>query len=194
MSKIDVPGQSRKQACLDQRRFPAATGAVEQADGKSPVWIGLLDAFLPEADAIGQAVAVARAGQQFEKKIGIFRIERPQTLGNDANRPALGVGGGNRGGGSLPHGHWDLGARPVGVAGCRRLAAVLGQPVPQIFRHIQGGEARFHFGPQELVAGAGGFLMQFLNLFIEVVHVEPLPSRPRLGLAVKVVRMRPRLR
>ena len=37
----------------------------------------------PEADAVGQAVFVARAREQIEEEIGVVGIERPQAFGND---------------------------------------------------------------------------------------------------------------
>ena len=58
----------------------------------------------PEADAVGQAIAAVRAGEQIEKEILVALVERTQALGDDLDcgrsRPSLagGVRGGTSGG------------------------------------------------------------------------------------------------
>jgi hypothetical protein len=85
----DVPAQPRQQARSHQRRLAAAGGAVQQAHREGAVRVGRLDALLPEADAVGQAVAVAGPGQQFQEEVGVARVESPQTLGNHAAEAPL---------------------------------------------------------------------------------------------------------
>ena len=81
-----IAGSSRgSKPGLHQRRLAAARWPVDQPDGKRLVGVALLDLCLPKANAFGQAVAVARAGEQLEEEVGIVGIERPQTFGNDLN-------------------------------------------------------------------------------------------------------------
>ena len=87
-----VLAQPGQQPRLDQRRLAAARRAVDQADAERRVGVGRLDPGLPEPEALGQAVAVARAGQQLEEEVGVVLVERPQPLGDDLDGPAVGVG------------------------------------------------------------------------------------------------------
>ena len=89
------PGQQPR---LDQRRLAAARGPVDQPDPEGRVGVGLLDPGLPEPEALGQAVPVPRAGQQFEEEVGVVLVEGPQPLRDDLDRPPVGVGlsGGGR--------------------------------------------------------------------------------------------------
>ncbi len=85
-----------------------------------------LDPDLPEPETLGQAIAIARAGQQLQEEVGIVLVERPQSLGDDLDRfNARGriLGGARRrvdrargGGGSA--------GRRLGV---KKVAQVLGQ-------------------------------------------------------------------
>ena len=77
------PGQKPR---LDQRRFAAARRAVDQTDRERRVGIVLLDAPLPEPEAVGQAVAVARTRQQLEEEVGVMGVEGAQALGDDLER------------------------------------------------------------------------------------------------------------
>ena len=86
VDRQDVLGQPGQQARLDQRRLAAARGTVDQADPEGLVRVGRLDPGLPEPDALGQAVAVARAGQQLQEEVGVVLVERPQSLGDDLDR------------------------------------------------------------------------------------------------------------
>ena len=45
--------------------------------------LALLNARLPEANALGQAIAIARPGEQLEEEIGIVLVERRQSFGDD---------------------------------------------------------------------------------------------------------------
>ena len=72
----DVLAQPGQEARLHQRRLAAARGPVEQAHGEGGVGVALLDAGLPEADTLGQPVAIAWPGEQFEEKIRVVRIKR----------------------------------------------------------------------------------------------------------------------
>ncbi len=74
---VAEPGQQPR---FHQRRLAATGRAVDQAHGKRLVRIGLLDAVLPEADALGQSVAITRARQEFQKEVRILGIKRPQAL------------------------------------------------------------------------------------------------------------------
>ena len=87
-----VRGQARHQPGLDKRRFAAAARPVQQADTEGPVGIRLLKACLPEANVVGQAVAIARTGQQLQKEVGILHIEGAQPLGDNLDRGCVGVG------------------------------------------------------------------------------------------------------
>ena len=86
VDRQDVLGQPGQQPRLDQRRLAAARGAVDQADLEGGVGVGRLDPGLPEPEALGQAVAVARAGQELEEEVGVVLVERPQALGDDLDR------------------------------------------------------------------------------------------------------------
>ncbi len=86
----DVPGQSRQESGLDQRRLAAARRAINQTDTKRLFGIGLLDPLLPEVNALGESVPVARTRQEFQEKIGVVGIERPQPFGHDLDRAAAG--------------------------------------------------------------------------------------------------------
>jgi len=104
-SRLDVdgqhaPGEPGQEPGLDQRRLAAARWAVDQADTKSLVGIRCFDPPFPEPEALGQAVAVARTGQELEEKMGVVLVERPQALGDDLDGRVIGVGSvaGHRGG------------------------------------------------------------------------------------------------
>ena len=45
------------------------------------MWIGLVEPRLPEANALRQAVAAARAGKELEKELCVVAVEAPQSLG-----------------------------------------------------------------------------------------------------------------
>ncbi len=71
---LDVHGEhprckARQQAGLDQRRLAATRWSVDQAHGECVVTVWVFDPCLPEADAVGQSVAVPRAWQQFQEKV-----------------------------------------------------------------------------------------------------------------------------
>ena len=78
-----VLAQPGQQARLDQRRLAAARGAVDQPDLEGGVGVGGFDPGLPEPEALGQAVAVAGAGQELQEEVGVVAVERPQALGDD---------------------------------------------------------------------------------------------------------------
>ena len=65
---ITSVGEPRQQSRLDQRRLAAARRSVDQADREGIVGIRLFDASLPEPEAVGQSIAVARAGSSSRKK------------------------------------------------------------------------------------------------------------------------------
>jgi hypothetical protein len=92
---VDLPRQPGQQPGLDQRRLAATARPVQQADAEGLVRVCLLDAPLPEAEAVGQAVAVARAGQQLQKEIGVGRVVGAQALGNDLDRQVVRCGAGD---------------------------------------------------------------------------------------------------
>src|SRR5436190_18670755 len=81
-----MPRQSGQQPGLNQRRLAATARPVQQPDAEGLVRVGLLNAPLPEAEAVGQAVAVARAGQQLEKEIGVGGVIGAQPLWHDSRR------------------------------------------------------------------------------------------------------------
>jgi len=70
VDRQDVGGQARQQAGLEQRRFAAAARPVQHADREGQFVVGL-DAMLPEAEALRQAVGGARPRQEFEEKVGV---------------------------------------------------------------------------------------------------------------------------
>src|SRR5262249_34525719 len=92
-----VVGQPRQRARLHQRRLAATRRAVEQSHREGALGIGFFDAPLPEAEAVGQTLAVPRAGQQLQEEIGIVGVERTQPLRDDPDRRALREGSGRRG-------------------------------------------------------------------------------------------------
>ena len=79
---LDMLRQPGQQPGLNQRRLAATARPVQQPDAEGLVRVCLLDAPLPEAEAVGQAVAVARAGQQLEKEIGVGGVVGAQPLGD----------------------------------------------------------------------------------------------------------------
>ncbi len=72
----NVLGEAWKQTGLHERRFPRAGRTVDQTDGERYVRVGLLDPALPKSNALGQPVPVFRAGQQFQKEIGVLGVKR----------------------------------------------------------------------------------------------------------------------
>ena len=76
-------GQAGQEARLQEGRFAAARRAIDQADAKGFFGVNRLDLRLPEADALGQAIAVARAGKQLEEEVGVVLVEGAQALGDD---------------------------------------------------------------------------------------------------------------
>ena len=72
----DVIGQPGHQAGLDQRRLAAARRPVDQPHGERLLGVGLLDAGLPEADARGQPIPVAGAGQEAQEEVRVGGVER----------------------------------------------------------------------------------------------------------------------
>ena len=86
VNRQDVLAQPGQQPRLHQRRLAAARGTVDQADPEGRVGVGRLDPGLPEPEALGQAVAVARAGQQLQEEVGVVLVEGPQSLGDDLDR------------------------------------------------------------------------------------------------------------
>ena len=168
-----VVGQPRQQARLHQRRFAAARWPVDQAHGERVVGVRFLDAGLPEADAVGQAVPVARAGQQFEEEVGIVGIEGPQALRHDLDGPLVrgrrcGRGGCSRACRSRGRLHNRRDRRRTDAH--RLGAGLLGQEVPQVVGHVLGRRVALR-GPlrQGLQADAFQFLRD---------RVVPLPGRP----------------
>ena len=90
VNRDHILGQSRQQSRFDQRRFAATGWPVDQADRKRVVGIGFFDAGLPEPQAVGQAVTISGAGQQFQKEVGIVSVKRPQALRHDLDGLAVG--------------------------------------------------------------------------------------------------------
>ena len=84
--------EPREESRLDQRRFPAARGTVDQPDLEASVGVDLLDPALPELDAVRQSVSIARAGQEFQEEVGIMFIERSQPSWHNLDRPMAGIG------------------------------------------------------------------------------------------------------
>jgi len=92
--------ESRQEAGLHERRLAAAGRTVDEADRERGVGGGLFDARFPEADRFRQSVAIARAGQQLQEKVGVVRVERTKALGDNLDWQAVGrSGGGGVGGG-----------------------------------------------------------------------------------------------
>ena len=84
-----------EQPGADHRRLPAAAGPAEQADAEGTLPLTGIDPDLPEAEALRQPVAIARAGQQAQEEVAILDVERPQALGSNLDcRPHSGVRGG----------------------------------------------------------------------------------------------------
>ena len=79
----DMGSQSGQQPGLNQRRFPAAARSVDQSDRERLVGVPFFDLGFPEADAVGQSLAVARAGQQLQEEVGVVTVEGTQPLGDD---------------------------------------------------------------------------------------------------------------
>ena len=132
------PGQQPR---LDQRRLAAARGAVDQADLEGGVGVGRLDAGLPEPERIGQAVAVAGAGEELEEEVGVVLVERPQPLGDDLDGgAAVGVGVGPRRGGVRRGLQGRAGGRGGRLEGGRRgTGGGVGlEEVPQVVGEVAG--------------------------------------------------------
>ncbi len=158
-----VVGQPGQQARLHQRRLAAARWPVDQAHGERVVGVRLLDAGLPEANAVGQSVPVARAGQQFEEEVGIVGVEGPQALRHDLDglagpRSASAADVANR----SRCRRWRSCRRrraPANAAACSASVGLLGQKVPQVVGHVLGRRVPLR-GPlrQGLQADAFQFL------------------------------------
>ena len=134
-----VLGQPGQQARLDQRRLAAARRAVDQPDLERGVGVGRFDPGLPEPEALGQAVAVAGAGQQLEEEVGVVLVERPQPLGDDLDGRPVGVGPRRRGRCGVaswvePGGGADRAGSGRGRPG-RRLGL---EEVPQVLGQVAG--------------------------------------------------------
>lgn len=155
-------GQSREQSCLDQRRLAATRRAVEQPHGERVVRVRLLNARLPEAQAVRQAVAVARPGQQIEEEVGVARVEGTQSLGHDAQRARI---GGRR--------HCKERERGRSHLPRHRIRLMLREKVPHVLRQVQGG----------LIAlrGALGQRLQTDALQLAGDRLVELPQRTRLA-------------
>ena len=91
-------GEAGKQPRLHQRRLAATRGTIDQTDPEGGICVGRLDPGLPEPEALGQAIAIARAGQELQEEVGIVLVERPQSLGDDLDRFTRGriLGGARR--------------------------------------------------------------------------------------------------
>ncbi len=77
---IAEPGDQPR---LDQRRLARSRRAVHQADRQPLVGCGPVELPLPEAEALGQPRAVARAGQELEEEVSVAGLEAPQPLRHD---------------------------------------------------------------------------------------------------------------
>ena len=133
-----VAGQPRQQARLDQRRLAAARRAVDQADAERLVRVGRLDPVLPEPQALRQAVAVARAGQELEEEVGVVLVERPQALGDDPDRAQLGSDRAEAVAGAAPFAAGGTGAvADGGRRGAARRPSC--EKVPQVIGQVAGG-------------------------------------------------------
>src|SRR6516165_9799434 len=92
VNREDVLAQPGQESRLDQRRFPAARGAVDQTDLERPVGVDWLDPSLPELEAVRQSVAIPRSGEQFHEEVGIMLIERAQPSRDDLDRGQVRIG------------------------------------------------------------------------------------------------------
>ena len=130
-------GQPGQQPRLDQRRLAAARGTVDQADPEGGVGVGRLDPGLPEPEALGQAVAIAGAGQELEEEVGVVLVERPQPLGDDLDGgPTRGRIRGGRSRRGLQGRAGRRGGRPAGRSPAR--GAVGLEEVPQVLGQVAG--------------------------------------------------------
>src|SRR5262249_23002823 len=66
-----VAGQPRQQTGLDQRRLAATRWPVQESHSEGALGVPLLNASFPEANAVGQSIAVAWTRQQLEEEIGV---------------------------------------------------------------------------------------------------------------------------
>ena len=92
-SRFEVDGEHRfqtgEETGLDEGRLAAAARAVDHSHGEGPIRSGLLDASLPEVDALGQPVRMAGAGEKLEEEVGVVLVEGPQALGDDLDKLLL---------------------------------------------------------------------------------------------------------
>ena len=63
-----------QQPGLHERRLAAAARPVDHAHGESDL-VARLDAVFPEAEALGQAVLVARTGKKLQEEIAVVGVE-----------------------------------------------------------------------------------------------------------------------
>src|SRR5207245_4205363 len=75
----DSWSESRQEASFHQRRLAAARSPIEQADREWTGPVRLFDTGFPKSNALRQIIAIARAGQQLEKEVGIAGVKRAQT-------------------------------------------------------------------------------------------------------------------
>ena len=127
VDRPDPSGQPGDQPGLHERRLAAARRPVDQPDGERPRGVGLLDPATPGADRLGQAVAVARAGDQPGEEVGVLGVERAEPLRDDRD------GRQRRG---RPPRRGDGG--PGRAVGLGRRRALEGQPALEVVGQLGG--------------------------------------------------------
>ena len=88
--------ESWQQSGFDQGRLAATARSEDHAHREGLLRVGLLDADLPEVDALGEPVGASGAGEQFEEEIGVVLVEGSQALGDDPDLDLVPGPGGRR--------------------------------------------------------------------------------------------------
>ena len=89
---VHAAGESGEESGADQRRLPAAAGAINHAGCKGLLGVAFFELLFPEGEAFGESSAVAGAGEQLEEEGGIFFREGSEAAGNDGES-VRGIGG-----------------------------------------------------------------------------------------------------